>query len=200
MLIWTLPQEVKASLGVIAGILLVVASLSYISSILTKDIAKRITPRPLSWIGWFLMVGVSLLSQVMTSGLKWSQTALFATTFFCILIPVLSFLLKRYLVKPMDWFCLVLGLVCFATYLFTKDAVLTTVTSLVADFIVAIPTFHNAFIDPKSEKTSAWRYGVASWLLTLIACIDGTWLYALFPIYLFLFNTTMIVLTSRKSS
>lgn len=187
-------------IAVIAGLFLVVASLSYISSIITKDLSKKITPRPLSWVGWFLMTGVTLLSQVMDYGFRWSQVPLFATTFFCFLIPLLSFVLRRYCLKPMDWICLILGLGCFATYVFTKNPVLTTITSLVADFIVAIPTFHNAFVDPTSERTSAWKYGFASWLLTLIICIGGTWLYALFPIYLFLFNTTMIVLTSRKSS
>ncbi len=193
-----LPKLVQQSLGIIAGSLLVVASLSYINSILTKNIEKRITPRPLSWFGWALMMGVSTLSQVISHGFEWNQIGLFASTFFCILIPVIAIVAKRYTVKPMDWLCLVLGMFCVGVYLSTKDALLTTCIAIAADLIIAIPTLHNAFVDPESEKTSAWKFGIVSWALTLLVCAGGIWLYALFPVYLFLINGTMIILTTRK--
>lgn len=199
-LITLLPQSLQQLLSVIAGLLLVAASVSYIISILTKDTEKRITPRPLSWFGWALMMGISVISQVISDGLEWNQIGLFASTFFCILIPVVTLVVRRYSIKPMDWVCLVLGLICIGVYLSTRNALLTTCLAIIADFIVAIPTLHNAYVDPKSEKTSAWLYGVLSWSLTLIVCIGNVWVYALFPLYLFVLNGTMIILTHRKVS
>lgn len=193
-----LPPVIEQSLSIIAGLLLVAASYFYIRSVVTKNPTKKITPRPLSWFGWTLMMGITLISQVVTKGVAWNQIGLFASTVACLSITVISVVIKNYTVKPMDWVCVVLGIACVAIYLSTQDAWLTTVVAIIADFIVAIPTIHNAIIDPSSEKTPAWTFGVISWSSTLIVCIGYPWLYALFPIYLFLVNATMILLTNKK--
>ena len=185
-------------LSSIAGLLLVIASVAYIASILNKDPKKRIKPRPLSWIGWALIMGVSLVAQIIKSGFEWSQITIFTSVFFCIFIAVVAFIVKSYLIKPMDWWCIVLGMICLGIYLSTKDALVTTIFAIVADFVVAIPTLHNAYVDPSSEKSSAWTYGVLSWSLTLIVCVGHPWIYALFPMYLFTMNAVFIYLTNRK--
>ena len=185
-------------LGVIAGLLLVVASIAYIASILDKDPNKRIKPRPLSWFGWALMMGVSLVSQIIKVGFEWNQITILTSVLFCVVIAVVALVVRSYLIKPMDWGCLILGMICVGIYMTTKDALVTTIFGITADFIVAIPTLHNAYVNPNSEKSSAWIYGVLSWALTLIVCLGHSWLYALFPLYLFVMNAVFLYLTNRK--
>ncbi|HWC58019.1 MAG TPA: hypothetical protein VG621_03685 [Candidatus Paceibacterota bacterium] len=189
------PKSIEQIFGTIAGIVLVIASASYIYSAIIK---KHIKPRPISWFGWSLMMGISLISQITSKGWEWNQIGMLASTVSCLLITILTVLVKNYTVKKSDWLCLFLGTVCVAIYLSTKNALLTTSIAILADFIIALPTVHNAYSDPLSEKASAWMYGIISWSCTLLICIGHPIVYALFAIYLFLFNTSMFVLTHRK--
>lgn len=193
-----LPKLLELSLSVIAGLLLVAASVAYIVAIVNKNPKKRTEPRPLSWIGWTLMMGISLVSQIIKEGFEWNQITILTSIIFCIVIAITAFIVKSYTIKPMDWWCLILGMICIGIYLSTKNALITTVFGIIADFIVAIPTLHNAYIKPESEKSSAWLYGVLSWAITLITCIGYQWLYALFPLYLFIMNSVFMYLTNRK--
>ncbi len=197
-LISFLPSFMEQSLSAIAGLLLVAASLAYIASIVNKNHEKRIKPRPLSWIGWALMMGISLTSQVIKNGFEWNQITILTSVIFCVIIAVTAFAVKSYSIKPMDWWCLILGMICVGIYLSTKNALVTTIFGIIADFIVAIPTIHNAYTKPESEKSSAWLYGVLSWAFTLIICIGYAWVYALFPLYLFVMNSLFMYLTKRK--
>ncbi len=189
-------KTIEQVFGVIAGIVLIIAGTTYLVSALKKS--NPIKPRPISWFGWSIMMGISLLSQVINKGFELSQMGLLVSTICCVLIGILTILSKNYTIKPWDWLCLILGAICVAIYLSTKDALLTTSIAILADFLIAIPTVHNAYVKPLSEKTSAWMYGIISWSCTLIICIGHPIVYGLFAIYLFLFNTSMFVLTHRK--
>ena len=90
-----------------------------------------------------------------------------------------------------------LGLICLGIYFISKDAWITTVFAILADFIVGIPTLKHAYNNPLSQKSNAWLLGFIAFTFSLIICIGHSLLYALFPIYLFLYNGAMLVLTHR---
>lgn len=189
-------QILEQSFSTVAGLLLVIATTAYIISVIKSPTNK---PRILSWIGWSLLMGITVFSQIFDAGWQWSQVGLFVSIIGCLIIAIIAIKKNQYEIKkPHDPVCVLLGVICIIIYVSTKNALLTTSMAIVADFIVAIPTIHNAWKDPASEKTSGWTFGIVSWGLTLLICIGHSWIYALFPIYLFLLNGTMIMLTKRK--
>lgn len=189
-----LPESVQYVLGAIAAALIIAAFIPYIIA----TVKKIITPHPLTWIGWALLIGTSFVSQVIEKGFELNQIPVCVSVTGCITIGSLS--IKNGNIKPVDWLCLSLGILCAFVYITTKNPWLTTILAMVADTLVAIPTLHSAWINPQAEKSSAWKIGAVAYFITMIACVGHSWLYALFPIYLFFFNSTMVLLSSRKST
>ncbi len=205
LIVYTLPNlfisslfspSIERIIGLFAGLLIFTAQL-----ILLKDvITKKISPSLLSWIGWALLMGTSLVAQIVNKGWQWSLTGLLLSTIGCVTIFTLALVLNNYLIKKADWYFLLLGLVCLAIYLSSKNPWLTTGFAILADAIVGIPTIYNGFKYPASQKTSAWLLALTSWTFASFICIGHSLLYALFPIYLFLFNGLMYVLTHRRAT
>jgi len=179
-------------LGVMASVLLLIAFVPYARSVASK----AITPRPLTWIGWTLLMGASFASQVDEKGFAINQVVMCMSILGCLAIFIMS--LKNGNIKKIDWVCLSLGLACAAIYIITKDAWLTTGFAIAADLIVAIPTISNAWNDPAAERSIAWKYGAAGYIITVVACKGHDAIYVAYPLFLLCFNTLMIVLSNRE--
>jgi hypothetical protein len=188
-----IPKLLEQIIGVVAGSLTILTQGTYFVALLRG----KVKPSVLSWFGWALLMGVSFYSQLESTGWQWSQTSLIVSSIACLIIPTSAILLGSYSLVKKDWIFLILGTVCIYIYLKSKDPWATTVYAISADFLLAFPTFIKAYKKPQSEKTIAWYFGLISWSLSLIICINHDLLYALFPIYLFLFNLVMIILTRR---
>jgi hypothetical protein len=188
-------DTIEAIIGGVAICLMVATQLMYMLDV----IKLRIKPSVLSWFGWALLMGVGMLAQIVESGWEYNQLPIIAATIGCVSIGFTALMLKNYCLNKVDWYILAAGLFCLVLYLVTDDAWLTTIYSIVADFIIAIPTLIKVFKHPKSEKSNAWYISFACWGLTLVICFNHNLLYALFPIYLFIFSGGMIVLMNRNS-
>jgi len=156
---------------------------------------KKFHPSLLSWLGWALLIGTGFISQVVEQGWEWSQIGLLLSTLGCLVIFFSAWILKSYLMVNSDWRFLILGLLCLVIYFVSKDAWITTIFAIIADFIVGIPTLIHAHQNPVTQKSNAWMLGFVSWIFSLLLCFGHSWLYALFPIYLFLYNGAMVYLT-----
>jgi len=188
-------ETVEAIIGIITICLMVATQGVYIIDV----IKKKIVPSLLTWFGWALLMGVSLAAQIIESGLTYSQFGMITATLGCLAISVIALLLNNYSLKKVDWFILGAGLLCLVLYLISKNAWLTTIYSILADLIIAIPMLTKVVKDPESEKTNAWYISFVTWALTLVICFNHDILYAIFPIYLFTFCVMIIVLMNRKS-
>lgn len=192
ILLIQLPVPVQSFLALLVSILLLAAIATYVIA-LRKG---ALTPRPLSWIGWSLMMGISLFSQIMEKGWQWNQAGLAFSVVGCGIVAVLS--LRHGVIKAGDWVCFALGIVCVVIYLSTKDAWTTTIAAIAADLVIALPTQHNAYKDPLSEKSIAWQFGAAAYLINSIQCVGYDFIYAAFPLYLLAMNSSMVFLTTRR--
>jgi hypothetical protein len=191
-----LPQQrTEEILALLAGILLVISQLLYI----INTFKGKVQPSILSWIGWAILTGTSFVSQYMISGWTWNFTGLLLSTIGCIVVSGVAITTKNYSIQKKDWLFVVLGFLCMAIYILSKNAWATTVFAILADFLLGLPTIIKANNDPSSEKSSAWSLGLASWSFSLIICLKHDVLFALFPIYLFLFNVIMVYLTMIKT-
>ena len=188
-------DAIEAIIGVIIIVLMVITQVMYITDV----IKRKIKPSLLSWFGWALLMGVSLVSQIIESGLEYSQFGMITATLGCVAIGVTALLINNYSLKKIDWYILASGLLCLVLYLISKDAWLTTIYSIIADFIIAIPMVIKVIKDPESEKTNAWYISFITWSLTLVICFNHDLLYSLFPIYLFLYCIGVILLMNRKT-
>ncbi len=184
--------QVQSLLAFLVVVLLLAAVAIYIVALRKGELK----PRPISWIGWTLIMGISLYSQVTEKGWQWNQIGLALSVAGCVVVAILS--LKHGIIQFGDWICLALGMICVVIYLESKDAWTTTLVAILADLLIALPTQHNAYKDPLSEKSYAWHFGAAAYLVNSIDCAGYDPIYAAPPIYLLLMNSSMVLLTSRK--
>ena len=191
MHIGQLSQTVQFCLSIASGILGLMSGGSYIRS----TIKKETDPRPISWLGWSILMGVSVISQIIEKGIQWNQTGIILSTLTCLIVTKLAW--KNGKILPGDRRCLLFGMICLAVYLTTKNALITTILAIIADFVVAIPTLHNAY-KHRNEKSIAWYFSGTAWFVTTINCTGYNIVYYLFPVYLFLFAITMLIITHRK--
>ena len=183
-------QRNERLLGIAAGTIIIIAQLSYLISTLKREVRPNI----LSWYGWAALMGTSFISQLI-NGWQWSLTGLMLSTAGSIVIATTALFYRNFFFERKDWNFVFASLVCIALYFMSKNALYTTVFAVLADLLLGIPTIKNAYKNPKAEKSLAWIFGLASWTIALPVCINHDLLYALFPIYLFLFNATMVFLT-----
>ncbi len=108
---------------------------------------------------------------------------------------LLSWLGCNFQIRRSDWVFLSLGLLCLVIYLVSKDPWITTVFAILADFVAGIPTIQSGYAKPLTQKSTAWFFGFFSWSVSLLLCFGHEILFALFPVYLFLYNGTMVYLT-----
>ena len=162
---------------------------------LVNTLRGKIRPSVLSWLGWALLMGTSLVSQVVSKGWQWSLTSILCSTIGSLAITLAALLSRNFSLAVKDWKFLVLGLSCMGLYYVSSDAWITTSFAILADALLAIPTIAKAWRNPASEKSVAWILGAVSSVLALAICVGHDWLYFLFPLYLVLFNGMMAWLT-----
>lgn len=177
--------------GIIAFLLILAAQVSYI-----KDIFfRQVTPSLLSWAGWFLLMGTSLVAQVILLGWEWSMTGLACSVAGCFAICLIAVWKHNFRIVKSDYLFLIAGIICMIIYQASADSWLTTLFAITADLLLAIPVVKKAFGNPETEKSTSWWYGTASWLITLAIIDWGNALLLLWPVYLLAFNVTLLMLT-----
>ena len=183
-------EHIEIIAAVIAGILMFTAQFVYMIQIWRRTIQ----PNHLAWFGFALMLGSALVSQIIQEGWNWSHLGLVVSTIDCFLIFAIAQIKKQYNYKHFDWIYFGLGMLCAAVYILSKDAWITTIFSVAADLVLAIPMLIKAFRDPASERSPAWLLASFSWIITLGIGYNESLVNWVVPIYLLSFNTLMIYL------
>ncbi len=187
-------SNIERVIGVIAGMVIFSAQVIY----LVNTLRGKIRPSVLSWLGWALLMGTSLVSQVVGKGWQWSLTSILCSTIGSLAITLAALLSRNFSLAVRDWKFLLLGLGCMGLYYLSSNAWITTGFAILADALLGIPTIGKAWRDPASERSVAWILGAVSSALALAICVGHDWLYVLFPLYLVLFNGMMAWLTWSK--
>jgi len=186
-------SNIERGVGVVAGMVIFSAQVIY----LVNTLKGKIRPSVLSWLGWALLMGTSLVSQIVGKGWQWSLTSILCSTIGSLAIASAALLSRNFSLALRDWKFLLLGLGCMGLYYWSSNAWITTCFAVLADALLGIPTIAKAWRDPASEKSVAWILGGVSSALALAICVGHDWLYVLFPMYLVLFNGMMAWLTWR---
>lgn len=189
-----IPEKYESIVAIIAGLFLAAAQTIYI----TQVIKKRITPSLLTWLGWSILVGVSLYAQLMEYGWNWALIGHLTSFLGCSAIFVASLLSGHYSIVKKDWIFLYSGFACIVLYAVFTDPWSTTIFSVTADAVLGMPTILKAVKNPKTEKTIGWNIALGCWTLTVLTCWNKSALFFIFPVYCFIFNVTMSYLTTNR--
>lgn len=181
-------------LGVLAAVIISSAQVIY----LINTIRRRIRPSVLSWVGWSFLMGTSVVSQVLAKGWQWSMTSVLSSAVGCLTIGLTALIIRNYSLARTHWKFLGLGALCICIYLLSGNAWMTTIFAIGADLLLGIPTILKAIREPQLERSPAWALGVTSSALALVICFGHSWIYVLFPAYLFCFNGLMVWLTQLR--
>jgi hypothetical protein len=187
--------SIEKILGVLAAMVISSAQVIY----LVNTMRRRIRPSVLSWVGWSFLMGTSVVSQVMAQGWQWSMTSVLSSAVGCLTIGLVALFSGNYSLVRGDWKFLGLGALCIGVYVLSGNAWMTTIFAISADALLGIPTILKAVREPELERSPAWVLGVVSSTLALIVCFGHSWIYVLFPAYLFFFNGLMAWLTQLRS-
>jgi hypothetical protein len=187
-------REYSFALNIIAGLFLAAAQSIYIVQILKK----QITPSLLTWLGWSILVGLALFSQLIEYGWDWALIGHLFSAFGCTFIFFSAFFTKNFVILSKDWHFLYMGLGCVILYISHSDPWSTSIFAIIADALLGMPTLIKAIKSPKTEKSIAWNIALGCWALTLITCINNNLIFFIFPAYCFLFNGSMSYLTRGK--
>lgn len=187
-------QNYEYIINLVAGSFLVLAQSIYIILV----VRRKITPSLFTWLGWSVLVGVSLVSQWAELGWNWVLVGHLFSALGCSGIFIAAMATRNFQLLREDYIYLVLGAACIALYVVFTDPWITTIFAVTADLILGLPTIFKAIKNPKTEKSLGWNIAMVCWALTLYTCLDKNLIYILFPLYCFLFNLTMTALTNNR--
>ncbi len=184
-------MDSNAVFGILSSIFVLTGGIPYVS-----DIHKRRAhPHVLSWIGWAFITALGAFAML-AEGSQWAVAILFANTFLCLTIAGYSTLKQVGVWSTTVWdfvfFGLgILGLVLWQTL---HIPVIALICAIVADFSFGIPTIIKTYKDPSSETPFVWLTATISGLLSLFAIKGFYFSEVAYPLYLFIFDGTVLLL------
>ena len=184
-------MEIKIIFGISSVVFTFLGLVPYFFDIKKKEIH----PHNLSWLGWAFITfigGVAMLSD----GSIWSALILFANTLSCIIVVIFSLYQKIGIWSSSKYDILFFGLGILGVVLWQSFdmPIIAIVCAVVADLSFGIPTIIKTYKNPKSEKYLAWFFASMAGLLSLFAVSDLALSGFLYPLYLFLFDTTILII------
>jgi hypothetical protein len=184
------------------GVILIISIFIYFISFIPYLIGilkNEVKPRPLSWLGWSMLLGIGIFSQIYQIGFNTSMLITISSAVVCLSIFLISLVRKQSKNEKIDYVCFFLGIICMIIYMSTGDAFITTAFAILSDFLVGIPTILNVYKNPKSEDILAWGLGsFAIFLSFAVALTESGILFKIYPSYLLFFNVLIFVLCLRR--
>lgn len=179
-------------IGLIAGMLAIVAFLPYILSILKG----KTRPNKTTWWVWTIIGGLVLLSyySVGANSTLWVPIALFVGMF---ATAVLSLKYGESGWSKLDLYCLGGGAVGIILWIIFSEPLLALVASMFVSFVGALPTIKKTYIDPAGEDRLAWILFSIADIVNLFAIEQWVFAIAIYPICLFIIDGTITALALR---
>lgn len=187
-------MEIKVIFGLLASAFVLVGSIPYLVDIHHKT-AK---PHILSWLGWSLITALGAFAML-AEGSTWSSAIIWANTVMCMVIALYAIFKKSgvWSTTVYDYVLFGLGILGLVLWQTLNMPVLALVCAILADLFFGLPTIIKTFKDPSSETRLVWMFATLSGLSGLFAIGVFAFYDAAYPIYLFLYDTTLLLLVTR---
>jgi hypothetical protein len=184
-------METKAIFGILSAIFILLGGIPYLIGVHRN----RIQPHILSWIGWAFITALGAFAML-ASGSEWTVAILFANTLSCLIIAIYSIIRKNgvWSTSTYDYIFFGLGVLGLVLWQTLNLPILALICAIIADFFFGLPTIIKTFKSPKSETYLAWSFSAFSGLLSLFAVKSFVFSDVAYPLYLFLFDLSVLLL------
>ncbi|ETB63884.1 TPA: hypothetical protein DIC38_01885 [Candidatus Nomurabacteria bacterium] len=183
--------NIKILFGILSAVFTFLGIVPYFFSIHKKEIH----PHNLSWLGWAFITFIGGLAMLSEGG-EWSVIILFANTLSCVLVVIYSVYKKVgvWSTTTYDYMFFGLGILGVVLWQITDIALVAVVCAVLADLFFGIPTIIKTYKNPKSELALAWGFCSLAGLFSLFAVNNFMPIEFLYPLYLFIFDTLVLLL------
>ncbi len=166
---------------------------------LYETIAGKTKPNRVTWLLWGLFPMITFLAQRAqgVEGLSW---ATFVAGFSPFLILAASFLNKKayWHTQARDYYLMAAAVVGLILWAITDNPNITILLALLADFLAGLPTVIKAYNHPETESWVAFAISSLGFGVAVLSIQSFTFENYAFIMYLFVMNTLLAVLSSRK--
>jgi hypothetical protein len=186
--------SLKAIFGILSSLAILAGALPYL-----KDIhLRQVHPHVLSWIGWGFLTGLGAFAML-AEGSQWAVAILFANTVACFAIAFYAIVrgVGTWESSRYDMILFGLGFVGLFLWQVLDAPLIALVCAIVADFCFGLPTVFKTWQDPKTETPFVWIMATLSGALSLLALRNFTFAESAYPVYLFCFDTLVLLLVLR---
>lgn len=178
-------------LGMIAGIIAISGYIPYIYSILKG----HTQPNRATWFIWTIVGGLLAISYI-AEGDQHSIWLPLGYFFGPLITAILSLRYGYAEWTKLDTICIVAAVISIIPWVLSDNANATLVINLLIDMIGSVPTLVKTFREPETEDLLAWVFFFVANTLQLFA-IEMWNLASLYPIYLFVLATSMVLFILR---
>jgi len=185
--------DLKATLGIVAGIIAFIAYIIYVVAILKR----QSRPNRATWFIW-TFVGLILAVSYYFSGAKNTIWVPFIEFIGPLIIAVLSIKYGEGGLKDKtDLICLIGAIISLALWFIFDSPVIALVTNLVIDAFALIPTIKKSYLRPQGEDFWAWFGTGTADTINIFAIEKFTFGVMVYPIYMFVLDLIIIILLAR---
>jgi len=183
-----------AFMGVLAGVISLLAYIPYISSIIRREtVPSRTTWWILSFVGFVMFLAYE------GSGAANTIFFLVGDMIGCFLVALLSLLYGKDGMQLFDKMCFFGALVSLGLWFFFQThPSIALLSSLSVEFVAMVPILKKAYLNPLEEDLTAWLLSFVATVINLYAIETWSLFVAILPIYEFLIIGTIILLLSRR--
>lgn len=184
----------KAIFGIFSSVFILIGGIPYLIDIYKK----KAHPHVLSWIGWAFITALGAFAM-MAEGSTWVVAILFANTFLCLSVVVYSLFKKVgvWSTGVYDFVFFGLGLLGLTLWQVLDIPTIALVSAIIADLFFGLPTVIKTYKDPSTETPFVWVTATISGLLSLFAAQAFVFHEIAYPLYLFIFDTTVLLLVLK---
>ena len=187
-------METKAIFGILASLFVLLGTIPYLIDIHHKNAR----PHVLSWLGWSFITFIGA-SAMMAEGSTWASAIIWANTLACFTIVIYSIIRRAgvWSTTVYDYVFFGLGLIGLVLWQTLNMLVIAIVCAILADLFFGLPTIIKTYKNPASETRLVWVAAATSGFLGLFALRVFSFHEVAYPIYLFMYDTTLLLLVLR---
>ena len=183
----------QSIIGIIAGIISIIAYLLYNLSILRH----QTKPNKATWI-ILTLVGLLILISYYLEGARETIWVPIAYVVGPLIIAVLAIKWGEKGWSRLDKICLAGSGISILFWFFTNSALLTLLINILIDFLALLPTIKKSYNRPETEDRVAWLLETIASVINILAI--KTWIFSIYiyPIYLIVVNGVISFLLLSK--
>jgi hypothetical protein len=159
----------------------------------------QVKPNRVTWLFWSAFPMIAFVAQ-RSEGVGLVAWATFVAGAPPVLVLTGSFFNKDayWQTRRMDYWFAGAGLLSVVAWQVTDIPNIAFTFSLLADFLVALPTIIKTYQRPETENWKAYAVSAVGFLFAMLAVPDWTYANSAFVAYLFLLNLSIAVLAARR--